>query len=231
MAIDPLPKLTGTSPADVARWADALVAHFETKAERASEVPSGTVAPFASDILPDGWLWAEGQTLPAAEWPELYASLGDKWNLGDETPGYFRLPDMRGNMAMGWLPVPEDEEEQELPPIRQGLQYGGSPDFTLSIPNLPRDIPIKVTDPKHTHTVNGQYVTPGAGPVSVSAPITGQPTVSVPTVGAAATPTINLSATNITALGRATETIEGGDSVDAVSIIPPFIAFRWIIKI
>lgn len=62
-------------------------------------VSVGTVLYTAGDTKPDFALWCEGQQVAQADYPELYAALGDTWGSADS--GYFRLPDLRDCFALG----------------------------------------------------------------------------------------------------------------------------------
>jgi microcystin-dependent protein len=43
---------------------------------------------------PDGWLNCNGQEVLITQYQDLYTSIGTTYNLGTETVGYFRLPNM-----------------------------------------------------------------------------------------------------------------------------------------
>jgi microcystin-dependent protein len=69
-------------------------------------VPVGTIVMWASIVPPDGYKLCDGDPLPIAEYRELYAVLGPKFNTTDR-PGYFNLPDLRGKFIAGYN-KPED---------------------------------------------------------------------------------------------------------------------------
>ena len=62
-------------------------------------VPPGAVIPYAGSSAPDGWLLCDGRTLQSDRYPELYAAIGTTY--GQNKPGSFKLPDMRGRVAAG----------------------------------------------------------------------------------------------------------------------------------
>lgn len=74
--------------------------------------PLGIVQLWAGATVPAGYEFCEGQQLKTAEYPELYAALGTRYNNGYDcngkalstTSGYFRLPDLRGRFIAGYNP-------------------------------------------------------------------------------------------------------------------------------
>ena len=65
-------------------------------------VPVGAILPFAGPYAPTGYLFCDGALYAKADWPELYAAIGDAWKkTGDADATKFRLPDMRGRTAVG----------------------------------------------------------------------------------------------------------------------------------
>jgi len=97
----------------------------------------------------------QGQELEVASNPLLYAVLGTVYNNGTETPGYFRLPDMRDRLPrgfnpgtkIGWTgPLGSGGTTQTI-----GLKYGDDLKY------LSKDeIPV------HTHRVTGTTTDAGA---------------------------------------------------------------------
>ena len=74
--------------------ADKLAGHLP-----AWYAPPGAVIPYAGSSAPDGWLLCDGRTLQSDRYPELYAAIGTTY--GQDKPGSFKLPDMRGRVAAG----------------------------------------------------------------------------------------------------------------------------------
>ncbi len=74
--------------------------------------PISTILPFMGqngNELPTGWLFCDGRELLKADYPELYDTIGDNFNLSTTTTGYFCLPDLSTND--NYL-FPSDETEQ-----------------------------------------------------------------------------------------------------------------------
>lgn len=63
---------------------------------------TGQVAYFAMDTAPTGWLKATGAEVSQTTYAALFAAIGTTFNTGGETPGYFRLPDQRGEILCGF---------------------------------------------------------------------------------------------------------------------------------
>ena len=62
--------------------------------------PVGVVVPHTSGVLPIGWLWCDGSTYATADYPVLYAIMGDAYNT-TAGAGYFQVPNFTGNIAFG----------------------------------------------------------------------------------------------------------------------------------
>lgn len=60
--------------------------------------PIGTILPYSSSIIPNGWLLCDGTSYIKSNYPELSTLLGDIWG-GD--PTNFNVPDLRGRTLVG----------------------------------------------------------------------------------------------------------------------------------
>lgn len=84
------------------------VADTFTKAEivamfaQAGAAPVGIYGDFPVGVVPPGWLECDGAQYLIAAYPDLYAFIGTLYNLGNETAGYFRVPDTRGEFVRFW---------------------------------------------------------------------------------------------------------------------------------
>jgi len=91
--------------------------------------PTGVVLPFAGLTAPTGWLFCDGSEVLVSDYPELFDIIG--YQFGDITTllglGTFKLPDMRGRMALAMdsmnngVTVPS-----KLDPTQQISTGGGS---------------------------------------------------------------------------------------------------------
>ena len=57
--------------------------------------------PYDAELLPEGWLPADGSSVSQIDYPKLYAKFGDKYNTESTIVGKFGLPDYRGFYLRG----------------------------------------------------------------------------------------------------------------------------------
>ncbi len=65
----------------------------------ATLVPAGTVVPFASDKVPEGYLLCDGRSLSRIDYPKLFSAIGTAHGSVDANS--FNLPDYRGLFLRG----------------------------------------------------------------------------------------------------------------------------------
>ena len=63
-------------------------------------VPPGSVLPFAMNVVPSGWLAANGAAVSRTLYPALFAAIGTLYGAGDGSTT-FALPDLRGYFVRG----------------------------------------------------------------------------------------------------------------------------------
>jgi hypothetical protein len=63
-------------------------------------VPPGAVLPFAMNVVPSGWLAANGAAVSRTLYPGLFAAIGTLYGVGDGSTT-FALPDLRGYFVRG----------------------------------------------------------------------------------------------------------------------------------
>ena len=65
--------------------------------------PIGSTMAWAGTADPSdtNWLICDGRAVATATYPALSAILGSTWNTGGEGAGMFRIPDLRGRVAVG----------------------------------------------------------------------------------------------------------------------------------
>ena len=83
--------------------ADEVNANFDAveAAVNNNATPPGAVIFFATETCPTGWLPAGGGVSSRSSYPDLYASIGDRFGSGDGSTT-FGLPDLRGEFIRGW---------------------------------------------------------------------------------------------------------------------------------
>ncbi|WP_142416422.1 phage tail protein [Bartonella massiliensis] len=62
--------------------------------------PSGFIATFAMQRVPDNWLLCDGAIYERKDYPQLFKAIGDKW--GKESDTTFKVPDFRGMFLRGF---------------------------------------------------------------------------------------------------------------------------------
>lgn len=245
---DIIPYPDRAEPAALLAWGRNLVQSLSLKLKRleagsssgssgsagtGSALPSGTLLATVALVAPDGWVKAEGQTVPTIDAPALAAALGGRFNTGGEPEGTFRVPDGRGRVPMGSVAA-----------------YGGAMARSLAFGNLPAGA-IDIDDPGHTHGFVGDTHThsvndPGHihGASSIPKSGGGAPGIIVGTVAGnlgAAVVVISPANTGVAVEPAETagvvQTATTGLSVDlggageALDTTPSFFGVTWIIKL
>lgn len=68
----------------------------------AATFPTGSMIMWMREgAIPAGFLQCNGLEVSEAVYPNLFAVIGSAFNDGSETPGFFRLPNMKGRFAIG----------------------------------------------------------------------------------------------------------------------------------
>ena len=142
-----------------------------------SQVPTGTIFPFAGVNAPTGYLLCDGSEVSRVTYSVLFGVIGYRYRAEAQLQGFatFALPDFRGRVALGadnmnnnFAPIPSKLNPaisiSPSPTSTAGRvtdtsasnvgSGGGSSKRTLTLTNLPQ----------HTHTLNSgnaQYYAPG----------------------------------------------------------------------
>lgn len=101
------------------------------------QVPVGSVIARASPIVPEGFLYCNGQAVSRTTYASLFANIGTRWGTGDGSTT-FHIPDFRGFFLRGW----DDGRGKDSGRVFASVQESQ---------NL-----------AHTHTVSGTTSTDGA---------------------------------------------------------------------
>ena len=78
-----------------------IFADGTSQATAAVGVPTGTVAYFAANTTPSGWLRCDGSTISRTTYSSLYSFIGTTFGSGDGSTT-FGLPDLRGEFLRGF---------------------------------------------------------------------------------------------------------------------------------
>lgn len=77
------------------QWYDLTVFAFDS-------LPVGTIVAYAGPVLPNGYLRCDGSQYSKTEYVDLYAKIGDRYNLsGDSDNTKFRVPNIQGRVPVG----------------------------------------------------------------------------------------------------------------------------------
>jgi microcystin-dependent protein len=81
-------------------------------------MPTGTVIPFAGSTLPGNtgdWLFCDGSEYSeTGTYSNLFSIIGSVYTKNDETPGHFRVPDLRGRVVAGKDNMGGSDSQQNL---------------------------------------------------------------------------------------------------------------------
>ena len=171
--------------------------------------PSGSVSfLFSHAALPEGWLYAEGQTVSKVTYPDLFAAIG--YSVGG-SGNNFQVPDLRNLIPIGAGSV-----------VAMGAS-AGSFEKTLTTGQLPA----------HSHAVTEATHVHGAGSLKVSVP-TGLTTPgsadALLRANAIDGGALDLSASGSTAGTTTNATTNETGQGAPVNILPPVFGLRAIIK-
>jgi len=102
----------------------------------------GEIIPYAGAVTPNvNWLVCDGSSVLQADYPDLYAVIGDTY--GTALPTYFKLPDLAGRSPAGV------GAGAGIPTVALG-EYYGEAQVTLT----------ELEIPAHVHTVDGHLTVP-----------------------------------------------------------------------
>ena len=64
-------------------------------------VPSGVIFPFSGSVVPNGWVFCNGQELNRTDYQELYNAIGTSYGYGNNSTT-FNVPDLRYAFIRGY---------------------------------------------------------------------------------------------------------------------------------
>ena len=109
------------------------------------DMPIGTVLPFATESVPEGWMLCDGREVAIEEYQELYNLIGTTYGAGDSAfwaqvfypATTFNIPDLRGRTIIG-----ADDMGGESANTIQGLpnvlgKFGGEQNHVLTADEIP----------------------------------------------------------------------------------------------
>jgi hypothetical protein len=88
--------------------------------------PVGTIIAYGGSFGPEGWIECDGRDLKIADYPDLYAIIGQVWGADESKPGTFKAPDFRGRFLRGVDDRPRELNRDPDFESRQASAPGGS---------------------------------------------------------------------------------------------------------
>lgn len=97
-------KFGAVEPEDMAEAMFVMYRDFVASLDdcEASMLPVGTILQFASALLPDGFLYCNGDEVLKTAYPDLFAVVGTLWGTPTLGSDYFVLPDFRNKSPYGY---------------------------------------------------------------------------------------------------------------------------------
>jgi microcystin-dependent protein len=126
-----------------------------------ANLPPGTVVAFAGATAPAGWVLCNGSEIPVAGNELLHSVIGTAFNRGGETPGHFRVPDLRGRTAIGAGAGDTRGSDDPQPPTNWllGTRFG-TERHKLVLAEMPNHN-HNFNDPGHGHMMNFREIRQG----------------------------------------------------------------------
>jgi microcystin-dependent protein len=114
------------------------------------DFPAGVKVDFFGSVYLPGTRWCDGALLLRADFPALYAAIGDAYGVNDGSTN-FMVPDLRGRVTAG------KDDMGGTPASRLTNSGTGNPGINGSVlgaaGGLDRHIVTLAETPSHTHTV------------------------------------------------------------------------------
>jgi microcystin-dependent protein len=175
----------------------------------ANLTPAGTVCFLYSEAaLPDGWIYAQGQTVSKTTYPDLFAAIG--YAVGGSGDN-FQIPDLRDKIPIG------------AGTLAAMGAAAGSLEKTLTVDNLPA----------HTHTISETTHVHAAGSVVATVPTgitTGGSSDALLRAASNNGDDLEIPTSGNTASAQTNLTAQNTGSGQAVNVLPPVFGLRAIMK-
>ena len=176
----------------------------------------GSIYPYPSNNLPDGWLFCDGQAVSRQVYAALFDVIGVIYGAGDNRTT-FNLPDLRGRTIIGYETMGGVSASGRLSNSRSGnidgLSFaatGGAEQHTLT--------PQESAIPAHTHTYSAS-TTIFSGVQTVDNRSSG-PDVSSPGTGYCC----------VTMAYQFTTQATSDSYAEPHNNLPPLVFLNWVIK-
>jgi len=198
-----------------------------------SQVPTGTILPYAGATAPTGYLLCDGSEVSRTTYSVLFGIIGYRYRAESQLQGFasFALPDLRGRFALGADNMVNSSLPDLPSKVNQAVLISATPDSAAgrvtetSASNVgsgggaSKKSLVLSNIPQHTHSFNSgnaQYYAPGApGALPDGLAVAGKGTESL---------------TTGQGLANSGKISGGSDPVTAVDIQNPYLTINYIIK-
>jgi len=135
--------------------------------------PPGVVMPYVGDTEPPGWKFCDGSEYLKADYSDLFEAIGFKFG-GESTvtPGFFRVPDLRGRMPLGADNMGGTSADTVQASYADFVgAEGGQEDTEIAVQNLPQHVhDLRSTDGEQFFATREDNTTPVGNESTASAP-------------------------------------------------------------
>ncbi len=152
-------------------YVSGVTSSIQDQIDALNSTPTGMLADFAGTVAPSGWLVCDGSVVSQTTYAPLYAVIGSTWNVGGEGAGNFRLPSLSRRTSVGSGGSGTGTLGNAVGNI------GGAETHVISSGELPTHNHT-VTDPGHTHVVQG-HDNDGSGTIRYAGALSFNPPAGV----------------------------------------------------
>jgi microcystin-dependent protein len=125
-------------------------------------LPAGTIAMWVKATPPTGWLLCNGSEYDTTTYPDLHTNVGNAYELGTETSGNSRLPNMIDRFVIG--SVSRDKVTQQDAYQTNSLntqQHNFVPTISIATGNTAHNHSLASFNNDHAHNTNTPTTTGG----------------------------------------------------------------------
>jgi microcystin-dependent protein len=145
----------------------------ETLLDSVPTNPPGVVMPYVGDTEPPGWKFCDGSEYLKADYSDLFEAIGFKFG-GESTvtPGFFRVPDLRGRMPLGADNMGGTSADTVQASYADFVgAEGGKEDTEIAVQNLPQHVhDLRSTDNEQFFATREDNSTPVGNEKTAGAP-------------------------------------------------------------
>ena len=121
-------------------------------------MPAGTIAMWVKPTSPTGWLMCDGAEYNKTTYAQLFANVGNAYELGTETAGNSRVPNMQDRFVIG--SVSKDKVTQQAAYQSNSLSsqlHTFVSDISVATANTAHNHNLASFNNDHAHNTNASY--------------------------------------------------------------------------